>query len=76
MPMNLFATCLLTVFDPRTGQIRFANAGHPLPVWHTPQGVVELCATGFPLGIFPRVTYEEQETVLGYGDTLLMYSDV
>ncbi len=75
MPMNMFVTCLLVVFDPQTGLIRYANAGHPLPVWRTLQAVVELRATGFPLGIFPRVNYEEKETTLNRGDTLLMYSD-
>jgi serine phosphatase RsbU (regulator of sigma subunit) len=75
MPMHMFVTCLLMIFDPKTGRICFSNAGHPLPIQRTSLSVLELCATGFPLGIFPRVTYEEREATLGYGDSLLMYSD-
>jgi serine phosphatase RsbU (regulator of sigma subunit) len=75
MPLKMFVTCQLIVFDPKTGLARLANAGHPLPVKRTPGGVFELHASGFPLGLFPRVTYDEIETSLEYGDSLLMYSD-
>jgi serine phosphatase RsbU (regulator of sigma subunit) len=37
--------------------------------------VVELRASGMPLGLFPDRTYDEQETVLEIGDSLLLYSD-
>jgi hypothetical protein len=53
----------------------WAKAGHPLVIQRTTRGVVELHATGFPLGIFPRTSYDEEETVMDYGDSLLMYSD-
>jgi serine phosphatase RsbU (regulator of sigma subunit) len=42
---------------------------------HTGDGVVELRATGMPLGLMPGMTYEEKETTLGPGDTLLLHSD-
>jgi serine phosphatase RsbU (regulator of sigma subunit) len=75
MPMDMFVTCLLAVLDPNNGHVRFANAGHNPPYLRTAQGVVELRATGIPLGLFPDLEYEEKEAHLENGDTLLMYSD-
>jgi serine phosphatase RsbU (regulator of sigma subunit) len=74
-PMNMFITCLLTILDVQTGQVWYANAGHNLPYKSTAEGIIELHATGVPLAIFPGVIYENHETSLGYGDSLLMYSD-
>jgi serine phosphatase RsbU (regulator of sigma subunit) len=42
---------------------------------HTAGGVVELRATGMPLGAMPDMTYEEKEATLGPGDTVLLHSD-
>jgi serine phosphatase RsbU (regulator of sigma subunit) len=73
--MKMFVTCLLIVLDPSSGHLRFANAGHNLPYQIAAQEVFALRATGVPLGIFPDSEYEEQETILAPGDSLLMYSD-
>lgn len=75
MPMDMFVTCLLVVLDPKTGQVRYANAGHNPPYLCNAQGAVELRATGIPLGLFPELEYEEKEIHLDSGDSLLMYSD-
>jgi serine phosphatase RsbU (regulator of sigma subunit)/anti-sigma regulatory factor (Ser/Thr protein kinase) len=75
MPPRMFVTCLYAIFDPASGQIRIANAGHNLPSIHTAQGVVELRATGMPLGLLPEMSYEEAETTLAPGESLLLYSD-
>jgi serine phosphatase RsbU (regulator of sigma subunit) len=75
MPMSMFVTCLLAVLEPASGRLRYANAGHLPPYQLTNQEVVELRATGLPLGIFPKLSYEEKETLLEPGDALLMYSD-
>jgi anti-sigma regulatory factor (Ser/Thr protein kinase) len=53
----------------------FANAGHNLPYVRTSDGVIELRATGLPLGLLPGITYEETEGSVGKGDTMLLYSD-
>ena len=65
----------LVVLDPKNGHVRYANAGHNPPYLRTSQGVVELRATGIPLGLFPDLEYEEKEAYLEDGDSLLMYSD-
>lgn len=75
IPPKMFVTCLYAVLDPATGHLAYANAGHDLPYQRTSHGVEELRATGMPLGLMTGMTYEEKETVLEPGDTLLLYSD-
>jgi serine phosphatase RsbU (regulator of sigma subunit) len=75
IPPQMFVTCLYGVLDPATGRLRYANAGHNPPYVHTGDGVVELRATGMPLGAMPDMTYEEKEATLGPGDTVLLHSD-
>lgn len=75
MPPNMFVTCLYGVLEPSTGRFRFANAGHNLPCVQTDDGAVEVRATGMPLGLMPSSTYDENETVVAPGHTLLLYSD-
>jgi serine phosphatase RsbU (regulator of sigma subunit) len=75
IPPQMFVTCLYGVLDPATGRLRYANAGHNPPYVHTSDGVVELRATGMPLGAMPDMTYEEKEATLGPGDTVLLHSD-
>lgn len=75
IPRNMFVTCLYAVLDPANGDIRYANAGHNLPFLRTDAGVVELRATGWPLGLMPGVEYEERQAPIHPGDSLLLYSD-
>jgi serine phosphatase RsbU (regulator of sigma subunit)/anti-sigma regulatory factor (Ser/Thr protein kinase) len=75
MPEKMFVTCLYGVLDPETGHFRFANAGHDLPYVKTADGSEELRARGMPLGLMSGMTYEEKETVLQPGDSLLLHSD-
>ncbi|HEY7606722.1 MAG TPA: SpoIIE family protein phosphatase, partial [Actinomycetes bacterium] len=57
IPPQMFVTCLYGVLDPATGRLRYANAGHNPPYLHSSDGVVELRATGMPLGALPDMTY-------------------
>lgn len=75
MPAKMFVACLYAIFDPSTGHFWFANAGHNLPAQRTAQGVIEHKARGMPLGILPDMPYEEAETFLAPGDSILLYSD-
>ena len=56
MPARMFVTCLYGVLEPATGRFVFANAGHNLPYVRTADGVIELRATGLPLGLMPGIT--------------------
>jgi len=75
IPPNMFVTCLYAILEPASGRMRFANAGHNLPYQRTANGVIELRATGMPLGLMPGMVYEEQEATLAPGDSVLFSSD-
>ena len=75
MPEKMFVTCLYMVFDPATGHVVFANAGHNLPYVRTAAGVIEFRATGMPLGLLPGMDYEEREADIEPGANVLLYSD-
>ena len=75
MPARMFVTCLFAILEPATGRIVMANAGHNLPYIRTDQGVIELRATGMPLGLMPNIRYEETEGVIAPGSNVLLYSD-
>ncbi len=75
MPAKMFVTCLYGVLEPASGRFRFANAGHDLPYVKTAGGSVELRARGMPLGLMVGMAYEQKETVLEPGDSLLLHSD-
>ncbi|MGH9246003.1 MAG: ATP-binding SpoIIE family protein phosphatase [Acidimicrobiales bacterium] len=72
---HMFVTCLYAVLDPASGHLCFANAGQSLPYLHGEAGVVELRATGMPLGMLPDRHYEETSLTVAPGDDLLLYSD-
>ncbi len=75
IPENMFVTCFYGVLDPLTGHLRYANAGHNLPLVQTGDQSSELRATGMPLGLMPEMEYDEQETTLSPGARVLFYSD-
>jgi len=75
MPARMFVTCLFAILEPATGRIVLANAGHNLPYVRTDAGVIELRATGMPLGLMPDIRYEETEAVIDPGSNVLLYSD-
>jgi len=73
----MYLTAFVGRFDPRTGSLRYVNAGHPPPWRLAPPGdpapVGE--ATGPPVGLLPGRTFEERETALEPGSTLVVFSD-
>ena len=75
IPPNMFVTCFYCILDPKSGSLRYANAGHDLPYLHRSGDVEELRARGMPLGLMPGMSYEEKEIVLEPRDSALFYSD-
>ena len=75
IPPNMFVTCLYAILDPTSGKMVYANAGHDLPHRRHKDGIEELRATGMPLGLIPGIKYEQKETTLQPGDSILFYSD-
>jgi serine phosphatase RsbU (regulator of sigma subunit) len=76
IPSNMFVTCFYAILDPNSGSLNYANAGHDLPYLRRVGGdAEELRARGMPLGLMPRMSYEEQETILEAGEVTLLNSD-
>ncbi len=75
MPERMFVTCLYGVLDPETGRFAYANAGHNPAYARTAEGVVELRATGMPLGLLEGMAYEAREATLTTDQSVVLYSD-
>jgi serine phosphatase RsbU (regulator of sigma subunit) len=56
--------------------LKYVNAGHDLPyLRRSGDDAEELRARGMPLGLMPGMSYEENETVLVAGESVLFYTD-
>jgi len=75
IPEGMFVTCFFALLDPASGHLCYANAGHEPPYRQHEGNAAELWATGMPLGMLPGTRYDEYETSLAPGDSLLFYSD-
>jgi serine phosphatase RsbU (regulator of sigma subunit)/predicted ester cyclase len=75
IPPSMFVTCFYAILDLQSGHLVYANAGHDLPCRRHEHAVAELKARGMPLGLMPKMSYEEKETVLDPGESVLFYSD-
>ena len=72
------ATAAYGVFDPSTGHLNYALAGHPPPLVVDGNGSARLLDGGDPappLGSMPYAGYSNCEAVLEGGDILLLYTD-
>ncbi len=75
-----YVTMLVALWDDATRTLHLANAGsvQPLLVTHNAEGtrrVKTLPVEGFPLGLFPRSTYDEMHLPLAPGDEVIFFSD-
>ncbi len=75
IPSGMFVTCFYALLDPTSGRLCYANAGHEPPYRQQDGNAAELWATGMPLGMMPGTRYEEYESTLAPGESLLFYSD-
>ena len=74
-PPERFATAVVATLDASRHTVRYASAGHNPALWVRESSVVELDATGIPLGMFADAAYEVDEIVLAPGDALVIYTD-
>jgi len=74
---SMFLTLFVAWYDTRTGDVRYANAGHPVPFRITRGGDVVPFGevTGSILGILAREPYRGGEERLGVGERLVLYTD-
>jgi anti-sigma regulatory factor (Ser/Thr protein kinase)/putative methionine-R-sulfoxide reductase with GAF domain len=71
------ATSSYATFDPESGSVTFASAGHPPPAILKHGGEVRLLeiSPGAPLGALPYQGFTEGTTTLEAGDIFLFYTD-
>jgi sigma-B regulation protein RsbU (phosphoserine phosphatase) len=76
-PSGMFVTFLCAVFEPKSGRLVLANAGHCRPVilhdGQPPRWAVKNLGTA--LGFEPGLEFERTELTLGSGDAMVLYSD-
>ena len=75
--MDKYFTIFYGVFNTKTNQFVYANAGHNcIPIRYNSKGIEMLKIKGLPISlIFNEVYYEENEIVLEEGDKILLYTD-
>jgi sigma-B regulation protein RsbU (phosphoserine phosphatase) len=72
----MFATAFCAILDIRTGEVRFANAGHNPPLIIDSQKARYLTLKpGFVLGPMENTVYETERLTMQPGDTLFLYTD-
>ncbi len=70
-----FVTAVVGLYDPKTGSVRFANAGHVPPVWvQSDSGHRTFEAPSPPLGILPDMMYATEEILLD-GGSFYVFTD-
>ena len=74
---EMFVTAWMGFLDLKTGELKFANAGHNPPVIKRKDGTFEYLHSkaGFILGGMEGILYKEQETTLMPGDEIFVYTD-
>jgi serine phosphatase RsbU (regulator of sigma subunit) len=76
IPDNMFVTCFYAILDPKSATLSYANAGHDLPYLRRRGGEAEELRTrGMPLGLMPKMSYEEGTVSLREEEGVLFYSD-
>ena len=72
-----FVTAFYGVFNRRTREFTYSNAGHPFPLRLMAESgrVHSLASRGFMLGIMPDEVYADKSITLAPGDRLLFYTD-
>src|ERR1700692_716260 len=70
-----FMTACFATWQRNRRKLRVANAGQSQPLLYKDGRCARIELTGFPLGIFEDVTYDEWGVTLDPGDILVFYSD-
>lgn len=70
-----FASMVYLEITPKSGKVRFVNAGHLPPILIQGKDISEMRKGGQALGLVKEVTYAEDQVWLKSGDFFLIYSD-
>ena len=76
-PSSMFVTMLCAVYEPATGRIAIANAGHNRPVLLRKGSAPSwaMANAGIALGFDAGLVYPRTDLVLQPGDSLVLYTD-
>ena len=76
-PKTNCLTVVYMVYNPRTGEMRYANGGHPSPMVVDGDGTCSELAPvqGIAVGLDAEAAFEEGTETLEPGETVVMYSD-
>ena len=75
-PMNMFVTIFCAVYEPGSGLLTYASAGHPTPMLvRDGQCQVVPCEPAMVAGAFPGLEVPSHSLHLAAGDLLLFYTD-
>jgi PAS domain S-box-containing protein len=74
---DALATVVYALLDPATGELSYANAGHPPPVWASASGQAGYLddASGVMLGVPGEAEFTVGRRTLDPGTSLLFYTD-
>ena len=74
---SMFVTVFYGVFNPRSGALTFANAGHEPPVVRRLDGSTEALpfTGGVPLGIVDDMQFEERTSNIESGEFVYLFTD-
>jgi sigma-B regulation protein RsbU (phosphoserine phosphatase) len=77
MPSGRFVTMASCTYEPSSGKLQWARAGHPPALVRraATNRVEQLLGDGFAIGFLDDVEYAMLETELEPGDSLLMFTD-
>ena len=72
-----FVTCFYAVWEPSSGRLAYANAGHNWPLLVTAAGQVARVPgrQGMPLGIFEQISLYGGQVMIEPGAMVVLYSD-
>lgn len=70
-----YSSTIYALFDPRSGELTFPNAGVPLPLLVSAAGCRSLGEGGLPSGMFSGTSYEIHSVGLFPGDAVLFATD-
>jgi sigma-B regulation protein RsbU (phosphoserine phosphatase) len=77
LPQGRFVTMASYLYDPATGKLDFARAGHPpgLLLKRKMNQVVQLKGDGFPIGFFEEGEYTREAAEMEVNDILILLTD-
>jgi sigma-B regulation protein RsbU (phosphoserine phosphatase) len=70
-----FMTLCFATWHRRARRLRIASAGQEQPLLYRAGKCEKIPITGYPLGIFAEVAYDERSYILNSGDVVVLYSD-